>query len=61
MAPIRWPSKSTGRPILAVVKERKKLSEFDFLNQSAKDMLDQLSWWTNALKAARDKVERRAA
>jgi len=45
---------------LAVVKEGKKLSDFDFLNQSAKDMLDQLSWWTNALKSARETIERRA-
>jgi hypothetical protein len=35
---------------LAVVKEGKKLSDFDFLNQNAKDMLNQLSWWTNALR-----------
>jgi hypothetical protein len=33
-----------------VVKEGKKLSDFDFLNQNAKDMLNQLSWWTNALR-----------
>jgi len=46
---------------MAVVKEGKKLGDFDFLNQNAKDMLDQLSWWTNALKTARDKAELRAA
>jgi hypothetical protein len=31
------------------------------LGQHAKDMLDQLTWWTNALKAAREKAELRAA
>lgn len=53
MAPIR-----TGVhimwPVYTEVKEGKKLKEFDFLNQGAKDMLDQLAWWTKALKAARD-------
>jgi NAD(P)H-dependent FMN reductase len=39
---------------MEVVKNGKKLEEFDFLNQSADDMLDQLAWWTRALKAARE-------
>ena len=46
---------------LAVLKEGKKLSDFDVLNQNAKDMLEQLAWWTTALKTAREGVERRAA
>jgi NAD(P)H-dependent FMN reductase len=52
MAPIRvgvhiqW-------PVYTAVKDGKRLKEFDFLNQSAKDMLDQLAWWTSALKKAR--------
>jgi hypothetical protein len=37
------------------------LSDFDFLNQNARDMLDQLAWWTDALRAAREKPELRAA
>jgi hypothetical protein len=46
---------------LAVLKEGKKLSEFDNLNQNAKDMLNQLAWWSSALKAARNKTELMAA
>jgi hypothetical protein len=46
---------------LAVLKEGKTLSDFDFPNQNAKDMLNQLSWWTNALRAAREQTELRAA
>jgi hypothetical protein len=46
---------------LAAVKEGKKPSDFDFLNQNAKDMLNQLSWWTNALRAAREQTELRTA
>ena len=61
MAPIRTAVHIQIPAYLAVLKEGKKLSDFDFLNQNAKDMLDQLSWWTNALKAARERTELRAA
>lgn len=61
MAPIRTAVHIQLPVYLAVLKEGKKLSDFDFLNQNAKDMLDQLTWWTNALKAARDKAGLRAA
>ena len=54
MAPIRTAVHIQVPVYLAVLKEGKKLSDFDFLNQSAKDMLDQLAWWTNALRAARE-------
>ena len=39
---------------LAVVQQGKKLEELAHLNQSAEQTLDQLVWWTNALKAARE-------
>ena len=34
--------------------EPMKLEELDHLNQSARQVLDQLVWWTKALKVARD-------
>lgn len=53
MAPIRTAVHIQLPVYLAVVKEGKSLSEFEeILNPGA--MLDQLVWWTNALKAARD-------
>jgi NAD(P)H-dependent FMN reductase len=61
MAPIRTAVHILFPAYLAVVKEGKKLSDFDYLNQNANDMLDQLAWWTNALKAARDQASRKAA
>lgn len=61
MAPIRTAVHILLPTYLAVVKEGKKLSDFDFLNQNAKDMLDQLAWWTGALKIAREKTVRQAA
>ncbi|NKF34507.1 FMN reductase, partial [Pseudomonas sp. BGM005] len=38
---------------LAVLKEGKQLVDYAHLNEAAKNMLDQLTWWGNALKAAR--------
>jgi NAD(P)H-dependent FMN reductase len=61
MAPIRTAVHILFPAYLAVVKEGKKLSDFDYLNQNANDMLDQLAWWTDALKAARDEASRKAA
>jgi len=39
---------------MAVWKEGKELKDFAYLQVGAKDMLDQLAWWTKALKIARD-------
>lgn len=55
MAPIRTAVHVLLPDYLAVLKEGKKLSDLDHLNQGARQMLDQLAWWTVALKAARDK------
>jgi NAD(P)H-dependent FMN reductase len=61
MAPIRTAVHILAPQYLAVAREGKTLGEFEFLNQSANDMLDQLSWWTNALKRARESAVRQAA
>jgi NAD(P)H-dependent FMN reductase len=53
MAPIRNAVHIMFPVYMEVVKGEKKLEEFDFLNDSADAMLDQLAWWTDALKAAR--------
>lgn len=56
MAPIRAGVHILGPAYLGVLKEGKSLHDFDALNQSAGQMLDQLMWWVDALKAARDKA-----
>jgi NAD(P)H-dependent FMN reductase len=61
MAPMRTVVNILYPAYLAVVQEGKKLSDFDCLNQSAEDMLDQLAWWTGALKTARDHAMPEAA
>jgi NAD(P)H-dependent FMN reductase len=55
MAPIRTAVHILFPTYLAVLKEGKKLGEFEFLNQNARDLLDQLAWWTSALRAGREK------
>ena len=61
MAPIRTAVHILFPAYLAVVKEGRALADFDYLNQNAKDMLDQLAWWGSALKTARDGTAARAA
>jgi NAD(P)H-dependent FMN reductase len=60
MAPIRTAVHILFPDYLAVVKGGKRLSEFEHLNQAGQQMLDQLGWWTTALKAAREKSLRPA-
>jgi NAD(P)H-dependent FMN reductase len=61
MAPIRTGVHILFPDYLAVVKEGKKLGDLPHLNQAGQDMLDQLAWWTGALKAARDETVQKAA
>jgi len=55
MAPIRSGVHIQWAVYEPVAKGEKKLEEFEFLNDTAKGMLDQLAWWANALMAARAK------
>ena len=43
-----------GADFMAVWKEGKELKDITYLQAGVKDMLDQLAWWTRALKTARD-------
>ena len=60
MAPIRNAVHILLPDFVAVLQQGRKLEEFEYLNQSANAMIDQLAWWTRALKSARD-AEGRAA
>jgi NAD(P)H-dependent FMN reductase len=61
MAPVRTAVHILMPDFMAVLTAGKKLDEFAHLGQNAKDMLDQLAWWTAALKTAREKTLRQAA
>jgi NAD(P)H-dependent FMN reductase len=54
MAPIRTAVHILMADFLAVLQQGKKLEEFEHLNQNAQQTLDQLVWWTKALKVARE-------
>ncbi|MGI8910474.1 MAG: NADPH-dependent FMN reductase [Rubrobacteraceae bacterium] len=53
MAPTRTAVHIGMEPLLSMRKEGKDLSDFDFLNKSAVATLDELAWWTHALRAGR--------
>jgi len=56
MAPVRAAVHIQIPVYLGVLKEGKSLNDFEPVVQSGNDMLDQLAWWTNALKTAREKA-----
>jgi NAD(P)H-dependent FMN reductase len=56
MAPVRAGVHIQAPVYMEVLEGKKGLEEFDFLNKAAEDMLDQLTWWLDALKTARDKA-----
>lgn len=53
MAPTRTGVHIQGGDFMAVWQKGQSLTELDYLQQNASTMLDELVWWTNALKAAR--------
>jgi NAD(P)H-dependent FMN reductase len=54
LAPTRAGVHIAGNDFLGALQHGKPLGELEHLNQGATVMLDQLVWWTKALKAARD-------
>jgi NAD(P)H-dependent FMN reductase len=61
MAPTRNAVHIAMEPFLAVLQGQKTLAEFDYLNASAVAMLDELAWWSKALKQAREQDQKAAA
>lgn len=54
MAPIRTGVHIGVETYSAVSKQEKTLMDFEFLNVSAQQALDELAWWAHSLKYARD-------
>lgn len=54
MAPTRTGIHTGMEPYLAVAQGQKTLADFEHLDKSADATLDELAWWTRALKAARE-------
>jgi Predicted flavoprotein len=57
LAPTRAGVHIGMEPFLGILQQGKTLDDFDYLVNSANAMLDDLAWWTNALKAGREAVE----
>ena len=56
MAPIRHEVNISREPYLGVVTQGKKLDDYPYLTEARDIMFDQLVWWGEALKAAREKA-----
>jgi NAD(P)H-dependent FMN reductase len=54
MAPTRTGVHIQGADFMAVWKNGKEIAELPYLRQNATGMLDELVWWTKALKTARE-------
>ena len=61
MAPTRTGVHLAGGDFMAAFREGKPISEFAYLKPTADAMLDELVWWTNALKTAREAPLKAAA
>jgi hypothetical protein len=43
-------------PLLGVLMQGKSLDDYEFLKQARSALFDDLAWWGNALKAAREQT-----
>lgn len=56
MAPTRTGVHIQGADFMAVWRQGKSLTELEYLQPNVANMLEELVWWTKALKAAREKA-----
>lgn len=55
VASLKFPVHIGMNEMLGIMREGKTMADFPYLVDTAKTMLDELVWWTEALKAARNK------
>ena len=55
VASLKFPVHIGMSEMLGIMREGKTMADFPYLIDTAKTMLDELVWWTEALKAARNK------
>jgi NAD(P)H-dependent FMN reductase len=56
MAPMRTSVHIQGGDFMAVWQQGKPIEELGYLRKGADEMLDELVWWTSALKVAREEA-----
>jgi NAD(P)H-dependent FMN reductase len=60
MAPTRNAVHIAWGDFVQILQQGRKIEDFEHLNQAAATMLDELAWWANVLKDAREKDGRLA-
>lgn len=55
VASLKYPVHIGMSEMLGIMREGKTMADYPYLIDTAKTMLDELVWWTNALKAARER------
>jgi NAD(P)H-dependent FMN reductase len=55
VASLKFPVHIGMTEMLGIMREGKTMADYPYLIDTAKAMLDELVWWTEALKAAREK------
>jgi NAD(P)H-dependent FMN reductase len=60
LAPTRSAVHLAGADFMAALREGKPISEFAYLKPTAYALLDELAWWANALKTAREATAKSA-
>ncbi len=55
MVPLKHEVNIGGDAFIGLLTQDKQMADYPFLEQSRTDLLDNLVWWGEALKAARDK------
>jgi NAD(P)H-dependent FMN reductase len=60
MAPTRSAVHFAGNDFIAALREGKPIADYAYLKPTADAMLDELVWWTNALKVAREATTQKA-
>lgn len=61
MAPTRSAVHLAGADFMAALREGKPISAFAYLKPTADALLDELAWWTKALKTAREATAKSAS
>jgi NAD(P)H-dependent FMN reductase len=56
IAPLRNAVHIGGTELMGMLQGGKTFADYPYLDQSVGPVLDELSWWTHSLKAARDKA-----
>ncbi|MDB5551270.1 MAG: azr 1 [Rhizobium sp.] len=61
VASLKFPVHIGMNEMLGIMREGKTMADYPYLDETAEKMLDELLWWTSALKTARESADIRAA